>query len=155
MLLFFRFLHSDFSRWHCQTHLLLLLLHVSSSPTSSQSSEDNILTILGGRVSHAPLDPLMFPDQRVDPSSPPSGYTMIYSSCFHVGFCNGLSWLMMEYCELVHLAPGQLDFISWGLIHLFQVLSDFRRRYFGRDDYRSLQGYTLVERVQSVHLGAP
>lgn len=96
---------------------------VFSSPTPSRSSEENILLFLGCVFSRASW-PLVFSDQRVNPAFPLSDYTTIYSPSFHAGFRNNLPWLMMEYCELVHLAPSQLDFVAWGLIHSFQVLFD-------------------------------
>lgn len=53
-----------------------------------------------------------------------SGYMMVYSSSFRIGFHNNLSWLMIDYCELLQLAPDQLDLLLWGMIHLLQVFYD-------------------------------
>lgn len=76
-------------------------IYASSPSTSSQSSEENILTILGECHPRVPHHLVVYPDQRVDPASPSSSYKTVYSSSFGAGFRGNLSWLMMDYCELL------------------------------------------------------
>lgn len=100
--------------------------------------------ILGERDSHAPRHPLKYSDQEVDPASPQNNYTMVYSSNFCTDFRGNLSWLMMDYCEVVRLTQGQLDLIAWGLIrHRFLYRNDcqgFSAQPLSRESHR----FTLV-----------
>ncbi|VVA93828.1 unnamed protein product [Arabis nemorensis] len=64
-------------------------------------------------------------DKESAPSAAPTAiYTTMYRSCVGVRFRLYLSWILIEYCELMQIAPSQLVLRAWGLIHALQVLSD-------------------------------
>lgn len=100
---------------------------------SSSSSEDLLDSCFSETSSDSPSHALtttpsdavfIYSGPDSCPSFPPVGYTAIFSEVRGVGFHQNLSWIMVELCSLLRIAPSQLTLRSWGLIHALQVLSD-------------------------------
>lgn len=87
------------------------LVPVAPSPAPSQSTEEGILVVLGVHVPHAPHESLICPSQGADQALLHWLHRHL-PAAFRVGFHSRISWLTVDYCRLVRLAPGQLDFIA-------------------------------------------
>lgn len=82
---------------------------IFASSSASRPSEDGNVAVLGARASYALQHRLVYPSHSEDLGSPRGGYMMIFTSSFSADFRFRILCLMMDYCELVQLAPGQLE----------------------------------------------
>ncbi|KAL0734132.1 hypothetical protein Bca4012_010342 [Brassica carinata] len=103
----------------------------SSSDTSSDSSShalnptpSDTVSVQSSAISVGRIANVISLGPDSCPASPLVGYTVIFSEVRGIGFHQNLSWIMVELCSLLRIAPSQMTLCSWGLIHALQVLSD-------------------------------